>query len=357
VLTATRRAAVARRWREGRLGPWGAALAPAAWAYRGALAVRAAAYATGLLGSTRVPCRVVAVGNLTVGGTGKTPLVELVARRLAAGGRRVVVVSRGYGGRARGPAAVSDRERVLLDAGVAGDEPVLLARRLPGIPVVVGADRGRAGRWVVERLGADVLVLDDGFQQRRLRTDVAVVCLDAERPWGSGRLVPAGPLREPPDALGRAHLVVLTGGPPAAPVERDVRARAPGAVLAWGTHRPEDLLDLATGESVPLAALAGRAVLAFAGIARPDRFAATLAGAGGRLRAQVAFPDHHPYAAGDLRDLAARARDAGAEVLVTTEKDAVRLPPTPGLRVWALRVRLELQGDAAAWWAALEALA
>lgn len=363
MLTAIQRARLVRAWREGLPPPWDAVLLPAALAYRGGLALRRAAYACGLFRTRSLPCRVVAIGNLTVGGTGKTPLVELLARALAGRGRRVVVLSRGYG-RYRPDAirAVSDGRRLLLTAAEAGDEPYLLARRLTevpgGVPVVVGRDRYRAGLWAVPRFQPDVLLLDDGFQHWRLRRDADVVCLDARAPWGRGGLFPQGSLREPPRALRRADLVVLTHGHAAGDLERvraEVGAWAPAAPVALATYEPDGVEELGTGAVHTLDELRGRTLVAFAGIAVPENFAVTLAEVGVVPRDFVAFPDHHPYAAGDVAALEARARAVGAIALVTTEKDAVRFPTTGTLPVWALRIRLGLRDVDGTWWAALDA--
>lgn len=354
------RARLVRAWRAGLSVPWRVALTPAMLAYRGGLALRRVAYAVGVFRTRTLPCRVVAVGNLSVGGTGKTPLVELIARTLEEEGRRVVILSRGYG-RRRGPDAVrvvSDGAQVLLSAAEAGDEPVLLARRLPGVPVVVGRDRGRAGAWALDRFGPDVLLLDDGFQHRRLRKDVEVVCLDARAPWGHGGLLPRGTLREPPAALSRADLLVLTHSTscrdlPA--VVAEVRRWAPSAPVAHAAYEAEAIEDVASGAVLPLDVLARRAVLAFAGIAVPESFAGTLAEQGVVPRDFVAFPDHHPYDRADILRLAERARGVGAEVLLTTQKDAVRLPSLGGVPVWALRVRLRLHDESGVWWKILGA--
>jgi tetraacyldisaccharide 4'-kinase len=301
---------------------------------------------------------VVAVGNLTVGGTGKTPMVEWLARALAARGRRVVVLSRGYGRRAGPPVSVvSDEARVLASVDEAGDEPILLARRLPGVPVVVGADRRRAGEAALARFGPDVLLLDDGFQQQRLHVDLAVLCLDARAPWGHRGLLPRGSLREPPRAIARAHLLVLThaaGVTCRAAVEAEVRRHAGSAPIAHATYEPEGGVDARTGAAVELPALRGRPVLAFAGIAAPERFATTLRGLGINVRELAAFPDHHAYRPADIATLESRAHAAGATALVTTEKDAVRLPRAGTLPVWAVPVRLRLEDPPGAWWALLE---
>jgi tetraacyldisaccharide 4'-kinase len=249
VLTATQRARLVRAWRDGLPAPWDTVLAGAALAYRGGLALRRAAYALGVRRTRTLACRVVAVGNLTVGGTGKTPLVELIARTLSSRGRRVAIVSRGYG--RAGAAAirlVSDGAALLLTPQEAGDEPFLLARRLAheraGVPVVVGRDRFRAGAFALQRFGVDVLLLDDGFQQRRLRKDVEIVCLDARAPWGHRGLLPRGILREPPAALARADFLVLTHAGPLDDLdlprtEATLRSRAPEARIAVATYEVE----------------------------------------------------------------------------------------------------------------------
>jgi tetraacyldisaccharide 4'-kinase len=360
VLTATRRARLVRAWQSGLPAPWDTALAGAALAYRGGLALRRAAYALGLRRARSLPCPVVAVGNLTVGGTGKTPLVETIARRLAGRGRRVTIVSRGYG---RSPASdvrlVSDGRGLRLTPAEAGDEPFLLARRLLAerVAVVVGRDRFRAGAWALQQTGADVLLLDDGFQQRRLRKDVDVVCLDARAPWGCRGLFPRGTLREPPGALERAHLLVLShaDGVDLAQTAAVLRARAPAAPVAVATYEVEGVEEVRTGARAPIDALRDRAVLAFAGIAVPENFLETLETLGVAPRAFVPFPDHHRYTATDLAGLRSQAGAVGATALVTTEKDAVRLPAAATLPVWAVRVRLRLREPDAPWWAALEA--
>jgi tetraacyldisaccharide 4'-kinase len=358
VIMASQRARVVRAWREGRSAPWDAVLIPLALAYRSALAIRRVAYASGLLRSGRLPCRVVAVGNLTVGGTGKTPLVEHLARSLRARGRRVVILSRGYGRRAsEAVSVVSDGARVLLDAGAAGDEPALLARRLHGVPVVVGRDRHRAGMWLMSRFCPDVVLLDDGFQHMRLHKDLEVVCLDARAPWGRGGLLPRGSLREPRAALRRADLLVLTHAVDSgdtARLRRELRTWVPHAPVALAEYEPEGCVEVGSGRVHAGDAIRGRPCLTFAGIAIPEDFAATVTGAGGLVRDFVAFPDHHAYTVRELAALEARARHVGAHLLVTTEKDAVRLPPVVSMPVWVFRVRLRLWGEEPGWWTTLE---
>ncbi len=362
-------ARLAAAWRAGLPAPLGLALTPVAWGYRAGLVAREAAYAGGLLRRGRAGRPVVSIGNLTVGGTGKTPAVELVARWLAEDGRRVAVVSRGYGRRRGAPVEiVSDGRAVLADVERAGDEPLLLARRLPGVPVVVGADRLAAARAAAARFRPDVVLLDDGFQQRRLVKDVEIVCLDARAPWGRGGLFPRGTLREPPGALRRAHLLILTHAGARDGLDPLVRDGAGAAPWFPAALAVEGVGRLGRAGTDPVTRIQGRPLLAFAGIAAPEGLASTLREAGVAVRDLVAFPDHHPYRAADLRALAARARAVGAEALVTTEKDAVRLGgvlaeleaaaaggAAPAPAVWVLRVRLEPHGPVEPWRAALRA--
>jgi tetraacyldisaccharide 4'-kinase len=288
--------------------------------------------------------------------------VELLARALTQGGRRVVILSRGHGRcDTRAIVEVSDGQRLLATPQEAGDEPFLLARRLQGssrgVPVVVGPDRFRTGRWAFARFQPDVLLLDDGFQQLQLRKDADIVCLDARAPWGPGGLFPRGSLREPPTALLRAHLLVLAHGEtctdPLA-VREEIQRYAGNLPLATVTYEADGLEDTASGRQLPLELLGQVPTLAFAGIAVPDRFRATLAGVGGQPRAFVAFPDHYPYRPRDLAALEARARAVGAEALVTTEKDAVRWPGLGRLPLWVLHIRPRLDDPSGAWWTTLE---
>ncbi|MFP4477140.1 MAG: tetraacyldisaccharide 4'-kinase, partial [Desulfatibacillaceae bacterium] len=243
-----------------------------------AMRVRALLYEKGLLRVEKLPAHTIAVGNLTVGGTGKTPMVIHVARLIAGQGHRVAVISRGYGGTAmQKGGVVSDGERILLSPAEAGDEPVLMAMSLPGVVVVVGADRVRAGQVAVDRFGAEVLVADDAYQHMRLGRDVNLLLADAVRPFGNGRLVPRGVLREPVSAAKRADALVLTrsGGGGTPPPEC--------AGLPWFrcSHRPAGWTALSGTEAgltpgmdmgYPPAFLAGRSVFAFSGIANNQAF-------------------------------------------------------------------------------------
>jgi tetraacyldisaccharide 4'-kinase len=332
--------------------PWaralGAALAPAAWPYGAVVALRNRLYDQGRLAVERVPARVVSVGNLSVGGSGKTPLTLWLAERLAARGRRVAVVARGYRKRRPGVVVVGRDGRALISAADGGDEAVLLAHRFAGT-VVVGEDRVAAARRACEEYGADLVLLDDGFQHRRLGRDLDVVLLagDPRRE----RLLPAGPLREGPAALARAGVVVVmddAGDWPAGVVPH-------GIPIVRAVTRPGGLVELGDGHwNVGDAGrLAGREVAAVAGIARPQRFLAALERLGARVGETRLLDDHHVYDAGDAAWIAAAARRGP---VVTTEKDLVKLADLEErLPVVALRLEVEVApGDALVRWAAGE---
>jgi tetraacyldisaccharide 4'-kinase len=348
---------VSRAWQRG-LGPAASGvLGVAAGGYRGLLGTREWLYARGVLACRRLGVPVVSVGNLTVGGTGKTPAVELAVRTLMDRGHRPAVVSRGYGRRGHGIQVVADAASIRLDADEAGDEPFLLARRLPGVPVVVGAHRGEAARRAVERFGVTAVVLDDGFQHRTLAKDLEIVMARARAPWGNGRLLPGGPLREPLAALGRADLIVVTGVTGAddvAEVAATARRHAPGVPILAAHHVPTECWDAATMRYLGPEALRGLALFAFAGIGAPDGFRRTLAETGAIEAGFAPFADHHWYTREDLAGLERRAVAASAVGLVTTEKDWTRLRrlPPPRIPLYVLAVRLVLLSGEAAWGAA-----
>jgi tetraacyldisaccharide 4'-kinase len=275
-------------------------------------------YDRGWLPAHRAAVPVVSAGSLAAGGAGKTSLAALIAERLVEMGRRPAILSRGYRSRLeRRGGRVSPGD----DALWAGDEPVLLARRLAPVPVYAGRRRDRSAALAIAG-GADVLVLDDGFQHRRLRRDLDAVIVDAGAE--ALDLLPAGPLREPPSSLARAHLVVLRGEGPPPPTWSGPVVRV--ADEAFGLHRHPG------GEALGLEALRGRQVTLVAGIARPERFAALARALGAEPVEERFFPDHHFFSPRDLAD-------PRAEILVT-EKDAVRLPA--GLEALVLAHRLRV---------------
>ncbi len=355
-----------RIWWSGEAGWAGAALAlPLAVAealFRTGAALRGALYGSGLLRSARAAAPVISIGNLAVGGAGKTPAAVAVARRLLARGRTVAILSRGYGAERADARIVSDGSRIILDALAGGDEPVLVARRLPGARVLCGPRRADLARTAVRDLGADALLLDDGFQHRALARDLDVVVLDAANPFGNRRLLPAGPNREPRSALRRASLVWLSRADQADPgvlaALRALARESTGRDAVESRHAPVDVVDGCLDRGFGPDALRGRRVLMLAGIARPDGFRRTLAAMGADVAAERIFPDHHRFARGDLEAAFRDVGAAGCDLVVTTEKDAVRLPPDvaadPLLRV--VRIEAEIVRGAEILDAALDAV-
>ncbi|KAF0220703.1 MAG: tetraacyldisaccharide [Geobacteraceae bacterium] len=284
--------------------------------------LRALAYGAGALRSHRLARPVVSVGNLTVGGTGKTPAVAFISRWFQSRGKRVAVLSRGYGGSSGGESRiVADGKNVLLSPEEAGDEPYLLASSIPGLMVVIGADRYGAGLLALEQLDPDIFILDDGFQHLRLARDLNLLLLDCAKPFGSGRTLPAGILREPKSAVDRADLVIYTRCDGREPVDRTDKP------FYAASHRLTVAIPAAGGAPHSFAGFGRERVTAFAGIADPASFFDALEREGVLLVATLAFPDHTPYGEEEIAAIC-RLRDASRSAsLITTGKDAVKLAP------------------------------
>ncbi|MGH7230979.1 MAG: tetraacyldisaccharide 4'-kinase, partial [Nitrospiraceae bacterium] len=294
----------------------------------------------------RLPCRVVSVGNMTVGGTGKTPVVIWIVDYLLSRGLRVGVLSRGY--RRKGPSPhllVSDGRALLAGATEAGDEPFLIASRCRDAVVAVGADRSRVGRWMLNQFPLDYLVLDDGFQHRAVHRDVDVLLVDASDPHGLRALLPAGCLREPLSAVRRASSVLLTRADP----DRDLAAvRALLSAAGGAETEPvlvrfdvEGYVDLAGGAFHGLEDAVDRRALIFSGVGNSASFRRLVTNHGVKVAEELVFPDHHAYTKVDWERVREQARRCGADVLLTTEKDAVKIVSLmrPEETVWAARLR------------------
>ena len=299
--------------------------------YSAILCARFFLYRAGILKTRRLKCRVISVGNLTLGGVGKTPAVMMIAELLRQKGFKPAIISRGYKGKMEGKTGVvSDGQKVLLTAEVAGDEPVMMARRLQNVPIIVGRNRYRAGKLAQEKFGADTLVLDDAFQHLALHRDLNILLCDEERPFGNGVVFPAGDLREPGSQCRRADLIALTrcsatqtpGRQTPEAIEELELASAPVVKTAL---RLESFHRADTDATMQPESLRGKKVAAFCGIGRPDDFIKTLETAGAKVVCQKAFPDHHRFSAGDINSLEGQAKANGAQFFVTTEKDAVKL--------------------------------
>jgi tetraacyldisaccharide 4'-kinase len=308
-----------------------------AWGYGLGVRLRGALYDSRLLSAERVEgLRIVSVGNVNVGGTGKTPAVLHLAEILVQAGRKVGILTRGYGRRSKEPLTFTGRDP-LPSVEDAGDEPLLLARRCPQARVLVGANRRAMARRARDEFGLDIVLLDDGFQHRRLARDEDIVVVDEAVGFGNGHLLPRGPLREPLSALHRATLFwVRATQSPAARLPP-----LPGPQVRT-RYQPTAWVDPA-GTLHPAGALSGVPVLALAGLARPGGFLRTLRQLGVDVRGSALFPDHHRFTPGELRAVEASATRHGARV-VTTEKDAVRLPRE--FEAWTVRLGVEvLEGE------------
>ena len=339
-----------------------ALLAPLSALYWLGLKVNRLMYRLGLARVTRLPAPVISIGNLTSGGTGKTSAAALLAAEALKRGKRPAILSRGYGrgGRGGGVAVVSDQGSVLAEPLVSGDEPYLLARKVPGATVMVGKDRRQTGRQAIEEHGADLLILDDGFQYWRLAKDREIVLIDALAPFGTGLVLPAGILREPLSHLRRADVVWITHADLAdaeqvAALRARIRRLFNGPIVE-AVHRPIELRSLDPGTTLDLGELKGKVVAALSGIGNPLAFELTLARLGAHVL-PVRFPDHHRYTAEDCLAVERFAKRRGA-MIVTTEKDAVRLLAgaftTP---VWVLSVALAPMSPGGGLAAELEAIA
>lgn len=306
-----------------------APLIPLASLYGLAMTARSSLYARGLLTQYTLPCRVISIGNLTVGGTGKTPMVIALASALRDRGRRVGVVSRGY---KRSSAdeilAVSDGQAILGTPGETGDEPWLIAQRCPGVPMAVGADRAAVGRYLIGRHHVDTLIMDDGYQHLALRRETNILILDAGAPFGNGYLLPRGRLREPLSAMARATAVLVTRASQAARLDdlkATVRAAAPTTPIWVTDFAPSALVPVGGSTTVAPSALKGERVLAVSGIGNPSSFHILLETAGATVADHCVFPDHHAYSREDAQTVRQAADRAGVDRIVTTEKDAVKL--------------------------------
>jgi tetraacyldisaccharide 4'-kinase len=337
---------------------------PLAALYRLFQQARAAAYARGWLPRVRLPAKVVSVGNLTVGGTGKTPMVMHLAAWLGGRGAHVAVLTRGYARDTREPLVINGRGDVArYTPDLMGDEPILLARRLPDLTIGIGADRAALARRILDMESdrpPDVFLLDDGFQHLRLARDLDLVLVDASAPFADELLLPAGRLREPLAALARADLIVLTRAeaPGAAAAREAVRRANPRAPVFRATTKLLGVLEAATHRPANLFALKQQPVFAFCGLGNPRAFFDDLRRWGFEVAAAYVFPDHHRYALEDVKALSRAAERAGARALLLTEKDLVNLsvhPPSDPPWFYC-RTELELEDEAAFFAAVAERL-
>ena len=325
--------------------------------FGGIVAIRYFLYRTGVLRRYPLGIQVISIGNVTAGGTGKTPVTEIFARTLAAEGRKVAILSRGYRRKEAPwwqriftqvvdpPLVVSDGRHVLLDSATGGDEPYMLASNLPGVAVIVDRNRVKAGRYAVKRLGCNTLILDDGFQYQKLKHSIEVVLVDSTNPFGNGNMLPRGILREPVRNIRRADIIFLTKcrGDVSA-VKDEIRRYNTTAEIVECNHTPKVLKDVWSREEYPLDWLSGKTVCTLSGIASPKGFENSLRHLGAKVVWCERYADHHRYDSSEVLYALNRTADMGADALVTTEKDAVRFPrlETAPVRCLYLRIAIEI---------------
>jgi tetraacyldisaccharide 4'-kinase len=341
------------------------------WIFRGLVQLRISLYRKGWKPQEFLGAQVVSIGNLTVGGTGKTPVVELLAKSLRDRGRKVAILSRGYKSKkldrvqkwtdAKGkpipaermPRVVSTGTALLLDSKFAGDEPFMLAKNLDGVAVIVDKDRVKGARFAIGELQAETLMLDDGMQYLDLAHSIDIVLIDSRSPFGTGSLLPRGTLREPPQNLRRASYILITkcDGSPNAELITRIRNYNATADIIECAHGPIHLENVYTREREPLSFLDGKWVGAISAIAVPENFEGSLTSLGAKVEIKRRFSDHHRFNRRDVDDFMQRCVERDMEIIVTTEKDAVRFPrPTEiNVPIYFLRIEVQILAGQAAW--------
>jgi tetraacyldisaccharide 4'-kinase len=320
-------------------------------------------YNVRILRDSTLGVQVIAIGNLTVGGTGKTPVVEKFARALRDQGRNVAILSRGYRSKPRPvhqwllnklllrddttpPRVVSNGKSLLLDSEMAGDEPYMLASNLRDVVVLVDKDRVKSGRYAIEKFGCDTLLLDDGFQYWKLRgRRQDIVLIDRQQPFGNGQLLPRGTLREPPSNLARANTIFITKSDGnTSELRQRIAQLNPSAGIIECVHHPLYLEDVFTGERHGLELLKKRRVASFSGIAQPESFEQGLVAQGSELVYTKRFADHHRFKQQEVINAINRSKKRQAEMIVTTQKDAVRFPKIDrrDLPIYFMRVEIKI---------------
>jgi tetraacyldisaccharide 4'-kinase len=335
--------------------------------FQAAIKLRRFLYNVRILRDSTLGVQVIAIGNLTVGGTGKTPVVEKFARELTDQGRTVAILSRGYRSKptpfhvklmnkllfredTTPPRVVSDGKSLLLDSEMAGDEPYMLASNLKDVVVLVDKDRVKSGRYAIQKFGCDTLLLDDGYQYWRLRgRRQDIVLIDCQQPFGNERLLPRGTLREPPSHLTRASVVFITksDGKTEA-LRRRIAELNPSAAIIECIHHPLYFEDVFTGTRSGLDLIRGLKVASLSGIAQPESFEQSLVKLGGELVYSKRFADHHRFTQQEVLNVINRSKKRQADAIITTQKDAVRFPKIDrrDLPIYFMRVEIKILSGA-----------
>jgi tetraacyldisaccharide 4'-kinase len=311
--------------------------------YGAVVRIRYLLYSMGLFHSKHLPCPVISVGNITVGGTGKTPLVITLAKGLMGRGIPMAILSRGYKGKGSSRPLVSDGKTVLLSPEESGDEPFQMAKALKGIPVLVGKDRFSNGQLALQQFDIRGVLLDDGYQHLQLHRDLNILLIDSEIGFGDHHLLPRGILREPLEHLRRAHLFLLTkveDPENCRLLEKMLREIHPSSPVFHSHYEPQGLIG-SDGEWVGLQALKGKKALAVSGIANPAHFSLLLRKCGMEIVREMIFPDHHRFTSKDLFAIEKESKEA--DWTVTTEKDIVKLGKMKIVRPPLLALRIEMK--------------
>lgn len=302
-------------------------------------------YKTGILKTKTLPVPVISVGNITVGGTGKTPAVIMIANLMTEMGVKVAVLSRGYKGMAgENINLVSDGDKILMKPLQSGDEPYMIASRLKGIPVITGADRYMTGMYALEMFGIDAILIDDGYQHVRLNRKLNILLIDYNSPFGNGYLLPRGRLRESPSNINRSDVIILTKVNHESEIS-DIRLKSGRDIpICRSRYVSEGFFDMNSGRIITLSEARGKKGFAFCGIASPESFRNSLKEAGIEIMGFSAFDDHYQFRSEDMNSLIARARETGSEILITTEKDSVRLLELGDISfpVWFLKIGMDV---------------
>lgn len=332
------------------------------YAYGAAVAVRYFIYEKRIIRHHTLGCQVISIGNLTVGGTGKTPIVEVFARALQKNGRKVAILSRGYKKvehrlwkkimdkftgreRRRPPRVVSDGKNLLLDSAMSGDEPYMLAANLPEVVILVDKDRVKSGRWAIDKFKCDTLLLDDGFQYRKLKHRVEIVLVDSTNPFSNGHMLPRGLLREPVRNIRRADFIFITKAQnDATELKEHLSKLNSKAEISVCRHQPRYFKNVYSDERRDLDFIRDRRVAVVSGIARPEGFESQVTAMGGFIAFKKRFADHHRYSQQEIIDIINEARKQCVNFIITTEKDAVRFPKLDrhDVEIFFLRVEIEL---------------
>lgn len=332
-----------------------------AFVYGMLLNMKLAGYNLGIFSKKKLDCFVISLGNITVGGTGKTPTAQRLARAIRDMGYKVVILNRGYRAKWQGEiGVVSDGKELKMDAANAGDEAFMLAKHLPNVPVLIGPERAKTGQYAVENFGAQVAILDDGYQHWQLERDMDVVLIDAVNVFGNGHILPRGTLREPLSHLSRADVCLLTKVDQAEPgsiayIKKKIAEYGKNPMVVESIHQPQSCIELSewvkniASEGAPIDIIKGKKVIALSAIGNPASFEQTLSNAGADVIESFRFPDHHEYTLEEITDAMAQAVKQGAEAIATTEKDAVKLPALPKslskLPIYVVTVEVVIQED------------